>query len=75
MKQGNQVFLAKVNTGTKEKPNWELRGTVVIRQGGTGGVLFLKTGELDANDKPVDMQVALFPKRAKKADGAPPKAA
>lgn len=55
----NMVFNAKAKVGDK----WEYRGTVVIRANMKGGVLYLRTGEKDANGEAVQNELALFPKR------------
>lgn len=72
MKQGQTKFYAKRNVGTKEEPKWEYYGTAIIRQGNTGGVLFVKTGKKGADGKDESLEIALFRPRKEKggAEGA-----
>ena len=65
MNGSNLKFHARRNTGTKEQPRWEYMGTVVIRANLKGGVLYLKTDKVDAEGKPVSIEIALFPPRPK----------
>jgi hypothetical protein len=60
LKQGQRIFHAKTKVTDGQ---WDFRGTVVLRNDGRGGVLYLRTGRKDADGRDEQEVIALFARR------------